>query len=883
MISASSEFKEKIKNGGKFVNYADITLRDGTVLHLNPSDFSISGFSLTDETTTGGFEIGTAVGKTISLTLSNHTNKFSLYDFFKSTIFVYIATQLDDGRVLKVGKGKYYVINPTSPGDTITLSGVDSMYLFDKPYKASTVFPATLQAILSDCCLDCGVNIGFSQFPNYNFVVRNKPNEEFSYRDVVSFVGQIAGCNARISVNDALEFVWLDTTFMNLDGLSGGSFLKYNEKDTYFGGDFSNYDTNVLFHGGFFTDPAPVNVSKIKSLSVSTDDVVLTGVRIESEEKSVINGTEGYVILIKDNPLVVGRESEVANYLGGRLRGITFRPLEAVIPNNPLFESFDSCYIYDRKGNSYFALINSVSYKIGGYTTISCKADDPVINEMHYTSEAAKAVVQAKRNTKQEITTYDKAVQNMNLLAANSMGLYREQETQSDGSVIYYMSNKKIMKNAAGKCTFTSGSVVYKMTGSGFFVSKDGGKTFVSGFDSNGNAVVNVLSAIGITFDWAKGGTLTLGGSDNVNGRLSVLNSSGKEVGKWDKDGITLPPGTMISWSQGKGGTLTIGGSNNVNGRLSVLDSSGKEVGKWDKDGITLPPGTTISWSQVTGTSNVAQKNEIPTDTSQLTNGANFANISQIPTDTKQLTNGANFANVSQIPTNNSQLINGMGFTTRIDVNSIITEKVTASFINALNITAARVAAENITGTTISGKKISGGEISIGSLFSVDSKGNVVANSLSSTNAQITGGSINITTSSNNYSAISLEYESSKISLSPIILRMSNLSNSASLSPDQLTMAYGTNQSYLTHESLIISGAAGVTKIDCQNSSLSGKVFINGDATVGNYYSNVGFFGASGSYKKNVYTMSYSTSTTAAEVAIKVNEIITTLSSYNLI
>lgn len=40
MISASLEFKEKIKNGGKFVNYADITLRDGTVLYLNPSDFS---------------------------------------------------------------------------------------------------------------------------------------------------------------------------------------------------------------------------------------------------------------------------------------------------------------------------------------------------------------------------------------------------------------------------------------------------------------------------------------------------------------------------------------------------------------------------------------------------------------------------------------------------------------------------------------------------------------------------------------------------------------------------------------------------------------------------------------------------------------------------
>lgn len=841
MISASAEFKEKIKNGGKFVNYADITLRDGTVLQLEPSDFSISGFSLTDETTTGGFEIGTAVGKTIRLTLSNHADKFSLYDFFKSTIFIYVATQIDDGRVLKVGKGKYCVVNPTSPGDTITLSGVDSMYLFDKPYKASTVFPATLQAILSDCCLDCGVNIGFSQFPNYNFVVSNKPEEEFSYRDVVSFVAQIAGCNARISVNDALEFVWFDAEFMRMDGLSGGSFLNYDEKDTYLGGDFSNYNTDVLFHGGFFTDPAPVNVSKISNLSVSTDDVVLTGVRVESEEKSVINGTEGYVILIKDNPLVVGRESEVANYLGGRLRGLAFRPLEAIIPNHPLFESFDSCYIYDRKGNSYFALINSVSYKIGGYTTISCKADDPVRNEMHYTSEAAKAVVQAKRNTKQEITTYDKAVQNMNLLAANSMGLYREQETQSDGSVIYYMSNKKITKNAAGKCTFTSGSVVYKMTGSGFFVSKDGGKTFASGFDSNGNAVVNVLSAIGITFDWAKGGTLTLGGTDNVNGRLSVLNSSGKEVGKWDKDGITLPP------------------------------------------------GTTISWNQVTGTGNVAQKNEIPTDTSQLTNGANFANV-------------------SQIPKNNNQLINGMGFTTKIDVNSVITETVTASFVNALSITAARVAAENITGTTISGKKISGGEISIGSLFSVDSQGNVVANSLTSSNAKITGGSIKITTSSESYSAITLIFDSSRTELTPGGLT-TNMVNARSISvgdnfitgvytklynvdiegtkldvncPAEFSGTFVSNKAGQFVSGIVV-GTSAFTVNTLGNIYTKGDTNLDGNATIAGSYDKLGFFGGYGSSKKTVSKLLYPSSATVETVASKVNDIITALHDYNLI
>lgn len=77
----------------------------------------------------------------------------------------------------------------------------------------------------------------------------------------------------------------------------------------------------------------------------------------------------------------------------------------------------------------------------------------------------------------------------------------------------------------------------------GFFVSRDGGKTYVNGFDSSGNATVNILSVIGINFDWAHGGTLTLGGQDNVNGLMKILDASGKQIGSWGKDGIIATTG----------------------------------------------------------------------------------------------------------------------------------------------------------------------------------------------------------------------------------------------------------------------------------------------------------------------------------------------------
>ena len=537
MINASQEFKNLINSGVNVVNYADITLRDGTVLNLTPEDFALGGFSMTDEMTDGKFGIGYAIGKTIDVTIANHTNKFSSYDFYKSIIYMYVAVELKDGRVLKERKGKYYVINPTSPGDTIRLSGVDSMYLLDKPYKATTSYPATLQNILSDCCLDCGINIGFKQFSNYNFVVSNKP-EDVTYRDVVSYVAQIAGYNARISNNDALELIWYDVSFMNVNTLDGGNLIRYDESDTYDGGDFTNYSNAVLFDSGFFTDPTPENVTKISSLSVSTDEIIISGVKLKNDNVEILKGTEEYVVHIKDNPLTIGKEEEIATYLYNKLKGYKFRSLSCDITNNPLFESYDACYVYDRKGNAYFTLVNSVQYKISGFTTIACKAEDPVRNESSYTSDAAKALVQAKKNTEIQLSNYDKAVQNMNMLASNAMGLYRESEKQSDGSEIYYQSNRPITKDDSGKCIFEKNAVVYKMTADGFFVSTDGGESFVSGFDSNGNAIVNVLSAIGITFDWAKGGTLSLGGDDNIDGKAVIFDKNKNQLGSWDNLGF---------------------------------------------------------------------------------------------------------------------------------------------------------------------------------------------------------------------------------------------------------------------------------------------------------------------------------------------------------
>lgn len=46
-----------------------------------------------------------------------------------------------------------------------------------------------------------------------------------------------------------------------------------------------------------------------------------------------------------------------------------------------------------------------------------------------------------------------------------------------------------------------------------------------------------------------------------------------------------------------RGGTLKMGGDNNINGEISIFDALGVQVGRWNKDGITATRGTLAGWN----------------------------------------------------------------------------------------------------------------------------------------------------------------------------------------------------------------------------------------------------------------------------------------------
>ena len=57
-----------------------------------------------------------------------------------------------------------------------------------------------------------------------------------------------------------------------------------------------------------------------------------------------------------------------------------------------------------------------------------------------------------------------------------------------------------------------------------------------------------------VSFTYAQGGTLKLGGANNDNGIMQILNSSGGVIGSWDKDGIIASKGKIADFNIENGG-----------------------------------------------------------------------------------------------------------------------------------------------------------------------------------------------------------------------------------------------------------------------------------------------------------------------------------------
>lgn len=537
MINFSKRFRQALyENDRTYVIKAAISLASGATFNLTNDQIWTGGVSFDDAVSDDEtFDaIGSTVINTATIVLNNRDDSFSDCDFTNAKVIVSVGKTfgVNDSEIEQ--KGVYLVDEATYRGDLITLEMVDLMSEFEKPYTTSLNYSGgkTLRAILEDACSKCGVPAGLSitslnqnmVFHNHAYTVMKKPaSDTLTYREVIGWCAQIAGCYARVSRLGKLELEWFDqaTLESRKSDYDGGKFNPWNLGDVLDGNTKTGTSEDDVFAKNFigpaadmgnFTEEKPLHyLSGAYSENISVDDVVITRIKVickertsdnEEIEKTYLAGEEGYTIEIRDNEFITpDRAQSVADDLASRLIGLTFRKATVVHLSDPSIEAGDVAIAWDRRGRDYPILVTRTEFvPYGRQTTISA-AENPKRNSAARVSVRTKAYADARKLVENEKTDFDASLDALQSALDAKEGLYSTVESDGSGGSIYYLHDKPNLEES---------TVVWKMTKEAIGVSTDGGKHYNGGMTVDGEVVANLIAAHGINADWINTGSLSI-------------------------------------------------------------------------------------------------------------------------------------------------------------------------------------------------------------------------------------------------------------------------------------------------------------------------------------------------------------------------------------
>lgn len=490
MINVSTQLKKESLTNRNYYVTANVTLSNGATLKLGKKDFYLSGNSLVDSADSGDFPVGVAIEKTASLSLVNDDGRFDGYNFNAARFVIFLNVRLSD-RIETIKRGTYIVSKKPATASEISLSLLDKMHNADKTYDSNLSFPCTVKELLSECCQQCGITLGDAMFPNADFQIRKAPSNA-TYRTVIGMCAGIAGGNARIDENDLLRIITFDKTFTNTTIYDGGAVKNWTNGDDLDGGTLNPWTMGTVIDGGTLSNNDYHALFSIQNLQYDVDDVIVTGVKYVEDETEYMSGQDGYVITI-DNQLLSGNAQAGVEAIGNQLIGLRMRPFSCDGIANGYATFGDPVEFIDTKNRVFRSFATNVEFVFGGSTSWNCGAKSAEEDASEFIGGQQAVVEQAKKDTEKKLSAYDVKLKQMNELAANTLGFFYTEEAQEDGSVITYRHDKP---------TLADSKVIYKTSADGFFLSVDGGQTWKAGFDSNGDAVLNILYAIGIQSEW---------------------------------------------------------------------------------------------------------------------------------------------------------------------------------------------------------------------------------------------------------------------------------------------------------------------------------------------------------------------------------------------
>ena len=255
------------------------------------------------------------------------------------------------------------------------------------------------------------------------------------------------------------------------------------------------------------------------SSNIYKGDLIVSGVEYTTTGGvPIVEGTDDYDLDITGNALAGPLIATVLPVINEEVTGFIYRPFTASAVNAPYLWPMDGVELRDKDNHLHFTTLTNVTFGLNGATALEARGMTYVTNKAKYpkgfTREQAQLVNQAMEHVEQDID---------------------ESLTQQE------IFNRLVGDPPA------QGLVLY-----------------------NGQLYINA--------SYIQSGTLVLGGLNNQNGTLKVLNAAGQEIGTWTKDGININSGSvrLSKTSSGQTGRVTIQESEVNPIEVEYKDSSGR-------------------------------------------------------------------------------------------------------------------------------------------------------------------------------------------------------------------------------------------------------------------------------------------------------------------
>lgn len=545
MVNVSDTFKQKLQDGERVWQEVEITFPDGTVKTVK-NEIMGENCTFSDCAESSSFPIGCVVCKSMTLELDNTSDQWKNYNFYMAKVHAYLKMQtsvaspattdelLDENydpildqsggailatkaatedRVETIDKGIYTITTPEQYGEILSFTALDDMYKTNATYISHLVLPQSIETLVRDACETLGIPSEVSM-AHGNLIVSEIP-ENMTFRQLFGWAAMLETANARLDSRGYLRFIRWDFSNVQEDY---NAVVDADGNVTFKGGASIDSESFISPTGnwtidsdGFLTliESAADTSEKLKdfftSPTVSSDDIVITGIKLKNRENEAMYGSTGYVLELENDLVADSDLDTVAAQIGDSIIGAKFRNMSGELVYNPLIEFGDMAYTYDRKWNRYITPLTDVSCSVNGKTTVKTQADDPIRGQSKFQSESTKAIVEARRLVKKEQSAREKAVKKLEETLKNSSGLYETSVAQEDGSTITYLHDKP---------TLAESKNVIKFTAEAIGVSNDGGKTYPYGFFLTGDLIAKILYAHGINADYIDTGALIVRDSD---------------------------------------------------------------------------------------------------------------------------------------------------------------------------------------------------------------------------------------------------------------------------------------------------------------------------------------------------------------------------------